>query len=1064
MRGPPAAEVVIMEEKPIRVLFVEDDQQFAEMVGEMLRRSGKGRYQVESVATLGQALQRLGEERFEVALVDLYLPDSEGLETVQRLRREAPALPIVILTGRKDATLARDALQFGAQDFLEKTELLPSLLTRVLGYAIQRRRSELRLAESERRYRRLVEQMKDVIYRLDHQGRITYISPSVEELLGLRPEELLGREVTALAQGRHRSAMRRELQRRLEEGVPSIHLLAPAPGGGEGKETIWLEHHLHPLRSGGRLQGLQGIARDVTELKRAREQLEASQRELEERVHRRTRQLEAAKREWERTFDAVPDLIAIIDSEYRLLRVNQAFAQRLGRRPQELAGRYCYAVIHGSNGPRPECPLARTLVDRREHARMLYEERLDAHMLVTTSPLFDDRGRLQGVVHVARDVSALKEAEQTLSEQFILMRQLMDAIPNPVFIKDLEGNYIDCNRAFLEFTGVGKQELIGKSALSLVGKELAETHFRMDSRLLSGGKAVEYEAKALHADGSLRDVIINKAVYTDARGRPAGIVGVIQDISQRKQTEQALRESEWRYRMFLDRLPDPIVVYDLRGRVITSNRAFKETFGWSAMEIERDKAPFVPPEALEETREKIRHMRRGLPVARFETVRLTRDGRRLNVELNTSPLYDDEGNHIGNIVVIRDVTAVKEAEAARRQTEERFRNLVETMNEGLTILNPDGTVQYCNAKFCQMLGYQCQEVTGQPFTRFLDQQNREHFQRCWEEGRRKGEGSFELVFQRKDGGRTFALVSPRMDLDRQGRLINAFMVVTDITRSKDLESQLVQAQKLEAIGQLAAGIAHEINTPAQYVTSNTRFLSDAFQDLLRYLSLCRRLQEELKQAGQAAVQMAALERQEEEMDLDFVLEEIPKALEANLEGLERIAKIVRSLKEFAHPGGEDKQPTDLNRAIETTVTVARNEWKYVAEVKLDLDPELPPVPCVVSDFNQALLNLIVNAAQAIGEVVTEGVDQKGLITISTRRREGAVEIRVSDNGPGIPEEIRDKIFDPFFTTKEPGKGTGQGLAIAYRAIVERHEGSLTCHSRVGQGTTFVIRLPLQPER
>lgn len=1053
-----------MEGSHIQVLVVGDDRQFAEMVGEVLRRWKEGAYQVELVATLEDALHLLDQDEFDVALVDLYLPDSEGLETVKRLRKRAAALPIVILTGRKEAELARNAPRFGAQDFQEKTELLPSLLTRVISYAIQRRQAELRLAESERRYRQLVEQMKDVIYHLDERAHIVDISPSVEHLLGLKPESLVGQEVTVLTRPGHREQMRRELRRHLEGQSPAIHIQVPGPRGKENGGTIWLEHHVYPLWNEGHLLGLQGVARDVTELKRLRDDLEASQRELEERVRRRTRQLEMAKREWESTFDVIPDLIAIIDTDHRLVRVNRAFAQRLGQEPQDLVGRYCYEVIHGSDSPHEECPMASTLEDHREHAQMLYEDRLNAYVLVTTSPLFDDKGQLQGVVHVARDISAIKKAEQALSDQLILMRQLMDAIPNPVFINDLSGAYIDCNRAFSELSGVEKKDLIGKSTVSLVGPELAETHFQVDSRLLAEGKSIEHEAKVFYADGTLRDAIINKAVYTDAQGKPAGIVGVIQDITQRKQTEQALRESEWRHRMFLDRLPDPTVVYDLKDRVITSNRAFKETFGWSAEEIEEQKAEFVPPEALEETREKIRHMRQGHPVTRFETVRLTKDGRRLNVELNTSPLYDDEDNHIGNIVVMGDITAVKEAEAAHRESEERFRNLVETMNEGLTILNPDSTIQYCNAKFCEMLGYQCEEVTGQPFTKFLDQKNREHFEHCWEEGRRKREGSFELVFQKKNGGRVFALVSPRVDPGEEGRPVNAFMVVTDITRSKDLESQLVQVQKLEAIGQLAAGIAHEINTPAQYVTSNTHFLTDAFQDLVKYLSLCRRLQDELRQAGQAPEQVAELERQAEEMDQDFVLEEIPKALEANLEGLERIAKIVRSLKEFAHPGGEDKQPTDLNRAIETTVTVARNEWKYVADVNLDLDPKLPIVPCVVSDFNQALLNLIVNAAQAIGEVVTEGVDEKGLITISTRRVDDEVEIRVSDNGPGIPEAIRDKIFDPFFTTKEPGKGTGQGLAIAYRAIVERHGGSLTCISQEGKGTTFLIKLPLQQER
>lgn len=244
-----------MEANHIRVLFVEDDQQFAEMVGEMLRRHKAGVYQIKLVVTLGDALRMLDQDDFDVALVDLYLPDSEGLDTVRRLRKRSATLPIVILTGRKEAELARNALRFGAQDFLEKTELLPSLLARVISYAIQRRQAELRLAESERRYRQLVEQMKDVIYRLDESAHIIYISPSVEELLGLKREDLLGQEVTALTRPDHRQQMRTELEQHLQEQSPAIHILAPGPKDKEDGGTTWLEHHLYPLRSEGHLLG-----------------------------------------------------------------------------------------------------------------------------------------------------------------------------------------------------------------------------------------------------------------------------------------------------------------------------------------------------------------------------------------------------------------------------------------------------------------------------------------------------------------------------------------------------------------------------------------------------------------------------------------------------------------------------------------------------------------------------------------------------------------------------------------------------------------------------------------
>jgi signal transduction histidine kinase len=198
-----------------------------------------------------------------------------------------------------------------------------------------------------------------------------------------------------------------------------------------------------------------------------------------------------------------------------------------------------------------------------------------------------------------------------------------------------------------------------------------------------------------------------------------------------------------------------------------------------------------------------------------------------------------------------------------------------------------------------------------------------------------------------------------------------------------------------------------------------------------------------------------------EADGEFLIEEVPKAIEQTLEGLERISTIVRSMKEFAHPGPDSKTPTDLNRAIENTVIVAKNEWKYVAEVATDLDPQMPAVPCVPGEINQVLLNIIVNAAHAIAGVVKEGQGSKGLIRIRTRLVGQNAEIRISDTGTGIPHAIRDRIFDPFFTTKAPGKGTGQGLAIAYRVIVDKHGGQLSVESEEGSGTTFIIRLPLE---
>jgi signal transduction histidine kinase len=295
------------------------------------------------------------------------------------------------------------------------------------------------------------------------------------------------------------------------------------------------------------------------------------------------------------------------------------------------------------------------------------------------------------------------------------------------------------------------------------------------------------------------------------------------------------------------------------------------------------------------------------------------------------------------------------------------------------------------------------------------------------------------------------------------------LIVHDLTENRraeedrrNVEIQLRNAQKLESIGRLAAGIAHEINTPTQYIGDNTRFMQDAFGNLKVLLGYwdellraaeARQITPELLSRMRAAHQAA---------DLEYLEVEIPKAIQESLVGVERVTNIMRAMKEFSHPGTAEKAPLNLNRAIESTLTVCRNEWKYVAEVTTDFEPDLPLVPCLAGPFNQVILNLVINATHAIADVVGDASKGKGAILITTRRIRDRAEIRIKDSGPGIPAKVRERIFEPFFTTKSVGKGTGQGLALARSIIVEKHGGALDFETEVGQGTTFVIQLPLGP--
>ena len=283
-------------------------------------------------------------------------------------------------------------------------------------------------------------------------------------------------------------------------------------------------------------------------------------------------------------------------------------------------------------------------------------------------------------------------------------------------------------------------------------------------------------------------------------------------------------------------------------------------------------------------------------------------------------------------------------------------------------------------------------------------------------------------------------------------------ITVDVTRQKKLEMELLQAQKLESVGRLAAGVAHEINTPIQFVSDSIHFVCDAMADMAAVVASYGDLHAAVTAGAATDTQAAAVEAAIEQADLAYLLENIPKALGRSLEGLQRVAVIVRSMKQFAHPDRKEMGPADLNQAVDSTLTIARNEYKYVADLTTDFGV-LPPVTCHIGDINQVVLNVVVNAAHAIADVVT-GTDGRGRIMVTTRRDGEFAVITIADTGAGIPADVRERIFEPFFTTKGVGRGTGQGLAISRSVIMEKHRGALTFDSEVGKGTTFVIRLPI----
>ncbi|MEL7312851.1 MAG: PAS domain S-box protein [Pseudomonadota bacterium] len=420
-------------------------------------------------------------------------------------------------------------------------------------------------------------------------------------------------------------------------------------------------------------------------------------------------------------------------------------------------------------------------------------------------------------------------------------------------------------------------------------------------------------------------------------------------------------------------------------------------------------------------------------------------------------------------VYLTDITEL-ELQARRAMEAENYRREIYDSSPVMMIsLDVRTRIIDTNRIFLRTLGLASDDVVGQTILKFLGEgTDRTEFARNAARIQR-GEviREFPVTLRIADGRELECAYSASPHIDANGMVVGMIAMLVDVSernkaqRERDeLHAQLQLTQKLESIGELAAGIAHEINTPAQYVSDNLSFLQESFSDFESVLDAMAHLLTVVVDKGESGSAADALTSAIETADLEYLREEIPSALDQGKAGISKIREIVLALKDFSHPGSGNPEPTDINRLVESTVTVARNEYKYVADVELVLDGSLPAVSCLASAVAQVVLNIVVNAAHAIGEQSDR--EGRGKISVTTRPLDEAnVEIQISDDGPGVPESIRNKIFDPFFTTKEVGRGTGQGLAISRRVITEQHAGQLLLESEAGKGATFRIVLPIK---
>lgn len=727
-----------------------------------------------------------------------------------------------------------------------------------------------------------------------------------------------------------------------------------------------------------------------------------------------------AKRDWEMTFDAVPDPIFVIGEDCCIQRANRAASKVFGLAFDQMIGRPCYEVIHGRTTPLDTCPHQCQLNSGENSKGDIEEARLGKVFHTSTSPLRDPAGVRLGSVHVLHDVTDRKRTEEALRRQALTFENIYDA----VIVVDLDFNIVDWNPAATRLFGYEKEEAVGRNISIVHYPDVAERQMlSIKAGIMSAGRW-EGEYAFARKDGTRGIAEIVIVPFLDVHGTPVGTVGVTRDITKRKRTEQALRDSEEKYRLLFDSNPQPMWVYDVSSlRFLSVNQAAIDHYGYSRSEfLSMTLKAIRPPEDVPALVHSVLSFKEGIDRASVWRHR-TKDGRDIDVEI-TDCRIDLDGQPASLVLAI-DVTEQKQAERELRESEAKYRELIENATYGIFRVTMEGEFLDVNPAFVKMLGYDSKEEllrVNLETDIYEDLAERQETLRVFEDDQVV---RVETSFKRKDG----ALIRVRIDgrgvggPDKKVHYFEEF--VEDVTQQKDLEEQLRQAQKMEAVGRLAGGIAHDFNNVLMIINSYAELITNRQTPdpaIQRYMK-------QIIQAGKKATSLTS-------KLLAFSRKQVLQPVVLDLRA------VITDLGNMLVPMlGED---------VEMTVAI---------------ESDLGNVYADRAQIEQVLMNLAVNARDAMPkggklriELNNVAVDDQYIQRHPQIAPGAYVVLAVSDTGAGMDAATQARIFEPFFTTKGVGKGTGLGLSTVY-GIVNQSSGFIWVYSELGLGTTFKVYLP-----
>jgi PAS domain S-box-containing protein len=666
-------------------------------------------------------------------------------------------------------------------------------------------------------------------------------------------------------------------------------------------------------------------------------------------------------------------------------------------------------------------------------------------------PLRSPDGKIIGTFGISHDITRSRQIQQALVESESRFQELVRAIREVFWILEVaSGRITYVSPAYEEIWGRKCSDLYADGREWLAAVE-DEDRPRL-TKLYASVQQTPFEAtfRIRWPNGEMRWIRHRGFPILEENGTVARVAGISADITDARVANQALTRNQRLLASILNSSEDAIFSETFEGTITSWNPAADKVLGYAAQEIMGASSSLLFHSGQEQERQWIvEQNRKGTAVESLSTSRRHKDGRVIPVSLTAFPVRDEAGSIIGISTIAHDRSARQELEERLNSVEAQLRVVLETTGEDVLVVNSDWSMTYASRVRPDLVAHDAVGMTLWDYEPHLAGT-------IFEQEYRK---AMETRASRRFEG-YLAPAKKWLSCTAYPAGAGLLILAQDVTEKHAIDDQLRAAQKMEAIGHLAAGIAHEINTPIQYVGDNTTFLKESWEKVADILILTQRLVDEQKTEKLGTSTPRELDACLKAADLDYLALEVPKAIDQSLDGISRVANIVRAMKEFSHPGTEEKRAVDLNKAVEATVTIARNEWKYIADVDLHLDPSLPLVVCLAGEVNQVLLNLLVNAAHAIAEAQPGGGNARGKITITTVHDGDWAELRIKDTGTGIPDACRDKVFDPFFTTKEVGKGTGQGLTLAQNVIVKKHSGRIWFETEIGKGTTFLFRLPI----